>query len=163
MRHSQVHRHPGVAIMFVASLMLAGAGVLLSAGGPATAAPEGTNVCSSLTATINYSAVVPTATGMLSGCHQQGSGVWSVLGVPFSGPYLGSISWQSGRATSDIVLTLKSIDFHGGPCPAGDNASYYTLTVSSGPYEGSTAPLVECGNTSQFPAVTLTNFGPVTI
>jgi hypothetical protein len=163
MRYSQLYRLPVIAVMFLTSLLLAG-GVLFSTAGPATAAPGGTNVCSSLTASVDLSAAVPAGTGTLSGCHQQGSGAWSALEISSPGSSsLGSISWQTGHATSVFVLTLTSLDFTRGPCPAGDIAASFTMTVESGPYEGSNGGLVECAKLSHYPIVGLSNFGLVII
>jgi hypothetical protein len=142
--------------------MLAG-GAFLTTAGPATAATGGTNVCMSLSATENYSTGL--GIGTLSGCHQQGSGTWSVNLFPIMGPNTGSITWQAGQATSEIVLTLTNFVETGGAC-GSEVTAYSTITVTSGPYEGSNGSIVECADLSNFLSqgiITVTNLGPITI
>jgi hypothetical protein len=163
MRPSRLGCRPTVAVMLMAALLFAG-GALLGTAGPASAATGGTNVCSTLSATVDLSAAVPMVTGTLSGCHQQGSGAWSAVATTRPGSTPGSIAWRTGHATSNFVITTVAVDFTGGPCPAGDVAADFTIAVTSGPYEGSQGALVECVDISHYPtSLTITNFGSITI
>jgi hypothetical protein len=170
MRHSRLVRRVGVAVMSAASLMVAG-GAFLTTAGPATAAPGGTNVCMSLSATESYSPGVP-PTGTVSGCHQQMSGTWLQPPGPSYGSSQGSIIWQTGGATSIVKFTNTSLDYSGGPCPASEAPpgagvfAGFAITVLSGPYAGSTGTVMECVDFSGYMSqgiVKLTNYGPITI
>jgi hypothetical protein len=76
---------------------------------------------------------------------------------------VGSIVWQTGQATSVVVFTL--LDFvPGGGCASNAATVYETIAVISGPYAGSSAPLTECADLTNYPlSLTLTNVGPITI
>jgi hypothetical protein len=151
--------------MLGSTLGLAG-GTLLATAGPAHAATGGQNVCDTFSGSADLSAAVPMVTGTFGGCHQQGSGALSgVLDVTGS-PAPGSIMWATGHATS-VISFSATIDFSGGPCPAGDVAADVTIDVGAGPYNtpegGTPGSGILCADISGFPIINLTNFGPTTI
>jgi hypothetical protein len=145
--------------MLGASLMLSGA--LVTTAGPASALAGGTNSCTSFLGSADI--IQGTLTGTFSGCHQQGSGVLSGALDITGAPAPGNIFWATGHATS-VISFSASIDFSGGPCPAGDIAADVTIMVGGGPYEsGTPGGGILCADPSGFPIIALSNFGPVVI
>jgi hypothetical protein len=162
MRHFRLGRLAATAVMLGSTLGVTG-GTLLATAGPAHAAAGGQNVCDTFVGSADLSAAVPALTGTFSNCHQQGSGALSgVLDVTGS-PAPGAIAWATGHATS-VISFSATIDFSGGPCPAGDIAADVTIDVGGGPYAlSSPGSGILCADISGFPIINLTNFGPTTI
>jgi hypothetical protein len=159
MRH-RLTRILAATALLGSTLLLAG-GTLASSAAPVSAAPGGTNVCASLTATFDPSTGL--STGTLSGCHQQGSGT-SIetpnLADPFA-PNPVTIRWATGHATSDLIVSSGPTS--GTPCPAGDIAGAVSIAVVHGPYAGSTGGYVICLDFSDYPVIHSTSVGPVVI
>jgi hypothetical protein len=160
MRHLQPNRLVQIAAMLGATLVLAGGTLVTTAGVAFASNAGGGQTCTSLVATADLSAAMPMVTGVLSGCNSNRDGAISAVLDITGAPAPGSIAWTTGKATSLIVLSAV-IDFSGGPCPAGDVAADVTLSVGSGPYEGTSGTGVICADISGFPIIALTNFGPV--
>jgi hypothetical protein len=157
--HNRFFRVLTFAAMSGSLVILAG-GALVTTAGPSSAAMGGTNVCSSAVGT----AVVGTSevsTEVLTGCHQQGSGIVHGLQSTPSSPTQDTIHWATGHATSHAIAS--SVVSFGAPCPAGDVTARVTLVVIDGPYAGSTGHNVVCIDISQLPIIHWTNLGPLTV
>jgi hypothetical protein len=150
-----------VATMLVSAVTVVG-GSLASTAVPASAAPGGTNVCTSGVATANV--LTGMATGTFSGCHQQGSATTSESFDPTNpfAPTQVTVNWATGHATS-VVIAQGGPHLGTNPCPAGDVAGDVHLTVVSGPYSGSTGGYVICFDLSEFPIINSTSVGPIVI
>jgi hypothetical protein len=162
--------------MSAASLMLAG-GAFLSTAGPANAGTPQTTVCTSLNATENYLVASPVATGTVSGCHVQNpnalsqmvpafmSGAWFQPSSGPTGSSQGSITWQTGHATSSVTFTVTNVVEPGQPGGVCGSAVtvYLTIAVTSGPFAGSNGTNIECVDASNISNLVITNYGPITI
>lgn len=162
MRHIRLRRPTAVVALLATSLMLAG-GALVSTASPASALAGGGQTCTSLTATVDISATPPIATGTLSGCNSVGHNPGSLTAVVdiTGAPSPGSIFWASGKATSLITLTA-AVNTASTVCASGIEADT-TISVGGGPFVGTSGGGVLCADLSNFPVVSLTNFGPITL
>ena len=165
MRHFRLSRLAAAVVMLDSTLGIAG-GTLLATSGPASAEAGGVNVCNTFNGVADASGAVAIASGTLSDCHQQGSGMLAGVFDITGAPAPASIAWATGHATSAIELSA-AIDFSGGPCPAGDIAADITIVVGGGPYAtppSATGGGILCADISGGLAnIVLTNFGPVVI
>jgi hypothetical protein len=165
MRHFRLGRLAATVAMLGSTLGVAG-GTLLATAGPAHADAGGVNICTTFNGVADATQSPPVATGTLSGCHQQTSGVLSAVFDITGSPAPGDVAWQTGHATSAITLQA-AIDFSGGPCPAGDIAADVTIVVGGGPYAtppALTGSGILCADISGgLNDIVLTNFGNVVI
>jgi len=162
MRHFRLSRLAAAVVMLGSTLGIAG-GTLLATSGPASAEAGGVNVCNTFNGVADASGAVAIASGTLSDCHQQGSGMLAGVFDITGAPAPASIAWATGHATSLINLQLIAIDFSGDGCPTpGAIAATVLLTVGGGPYEGSGSTAVICADPTTTP-ITVTNITPVVI
>jgi hypothetical protein len=151
MRHIRLTRMVATAAM-LGSLV---GGAVLATAGPASAAAGGGVSCTGITGSGDISAFPPVVTGTVTGCANR-SGVLTAIVDISGGIAPGSIAWSTGNATSLITIQVINIDFSGGTCPAGDVAVTALVTVTAGPYAGTSGVNTLCADISAFPVVTIT-------
>jgi hypothetical protein len=96
----------------------------------------------------------------LSGCSSGSDGAIEVALDITGRPTSGSIVWTTAGSASLVTFT-PAFDYSGGPCPTGDLAADVTLAVGGGPYNATNGASVLCVDTSHFPMLTVTGFGPI--
>jgi hypothetical protein len=149
----------------VLASMLTIGGALVATAPSASALPDGTNVCEGFVGDpLNLLSPPPVVvTGTLFGCHQQGSGTTRevVNSSDPSAPTLVTITWATGHATSDEIVTVTNIPVD-SRCPGATFEGIVDAQVVHGPYTGSGGEGIQC-TVLAFPFLIGYSAGPVTI
>jgi hypothetical protein len=132
-------------------------GAVLANASPASASNAGGGQnCTTATASGDISAFPPVVTGTVSGCNSNRTGVLTAVVDISGGISPGSIAWSTGKAMSLLTLQVINIDFSGTGCAPGDVTVTTLITITSGPYEGTSGVDTFCADISGFPVVTIT-------